>query len=66
MEPLSTRVGTLVHRFRSNVLDLLVVQDRLLALTERGLYMQDKNGKRWRKVAPYPLPQPPHSLEGSQ
>lgn len=40
-----------MHRFRTKVLDLASIHGRLVALTEGGAYMLDKNGKRWRKVA---------------
>lgn len=50
--PLTMRPGIRVmHSFRSKVLGLTTVDDRLLALTERGAYLMDRNGKRWRKVA---------------
>lgn len=45
------RTFSVLHRFRSKVLGLATVNDRLCASTERGVYMMDKNGKRWRKIA---------------
>lgn len=43
---------TYLHRFRSQVTGLTVCNGRLIACTERGVYILQKNGKRWRKVKP--------------
>lgn len=45
-----------MHRFRSRIFELAVVANRLIAVTERGVYRLDKNGKRWRKVQPASRP----------
>jgi hypothetical protein len=41
------------HRFRSRVLGLTVMDGRLFAATERGLYRKSINGDRWRKIDPH-------------
>lgn len=43
-----------MHRFRSRVLNMAVVagprKDRLVVLTEKGVYYSTDGGKRWRRV----------------
>jgi len=41
-----------LHRFRSNVIGLKVINERLYATTERGVYRSNLAGTRWYKVKP--------------
>ena len=50
-EGIHTRPGVkLVHKFRSQVLSMIVVNDRLIVCTERGVYRANKEMTRWRKM----------------
>lgn len=49
--PLSFRPGfKVLHRFRSNVIDMTVFNDRLYVITERGAYRSNKAATRWYRV----------------
>lgn len=47
---MKSRTPHLLHTFRSKVLGMEVLKGRLLVATERGVYLLDKNQKRFRKV----------------
>ncbi len=41
-----------IHAFRSRVLGMTPFKDRLMVLTERGVYVSNKKMTRWRKIYP--------------